>query len=609
MLRNLDVLTNEEGVLTNMQLVVPNLVSKISKVMICRDPLTSTSRGICYLSFENLVDSMNLHNALKALDPPLMIDDREILVTYCVDSENRQLLHSGNGNGNGGGVRQYKYGHDSNYGPKMTSGHQYTLADVPRLAEYSAGVYAQNPAEHEYYYKYYTDFYVEQINNGQFSNLPTMTQMGDTANSGAAVAMSAMQRKQQKQSQRQPVQVPNGDGTKKYRKSDRVAFDGNDLEIKSNFSSLSKIATPDPSQYQYDESSGFYYDHVTGLYYDVNSQYYYNSEMASYMYWDADTSTYLLANQTQAQPKTDSTSATVSEVKSVVATVPPPPTTTNTVKDTPTAEPSKPKEEKHDKVKVAKKIVKDMEKWAKQLNQKKDQSGFYAVPPPTAKGAEEVAPINQQKQQPLQPLSSGYADVGFAILESRNVKKETIAHFASDSDTEASEQRSTNFEQDLVNFEQLTCLLCKRAFQSLEILNKHLKLSNLHKENLQKYTASMGKGSGDTNNGHDSASNLLYRDRAKERRQKYVEGDPPPANKIRERFEKELKKHSTQLQKKASEQLASQPIGESNLGNRMLQKMGWSEGQGLGRANQGRTNIIEVSARRSHTNVAPRKHY
>lgn len=227
MLRNLDVLTNEEGVLTNMQALVPTLVSKISKVLICRDPLTSTSRGICYLSFENLIDSMNMHNALKGMEPPLVIDDREILVTYCVDSENRQLAHSGNGNGNGGGGRQHKFGHDSNYGGKSASGHQYTLADVPRLAEYSAGVYAQTPAENEYYYKYYTDFYVEQINNGQFSNLPTMNQIGETANSGAAVALSAMQRKQQKQPQSKttptlPIQVPNGDGTKKYRKDNFV---------------------------------------------------------------------------------------------------------------------------------------------------------------------------------------------------------------------------------------------------------------------------------------------------------------------------------------------------------------------------------------------------
>lgn len=95
MLRNLDVLTNEEGVLTVMQEVVPTLVSKISKILICRDPLTSTSRGICYLSFDNLIDSMNLHNALKASEPPIQIDSREILVSYCVDSENKQISKVG----------------------------------------------------------------------------------------------------------------------------------------------------------------------------------------------------------------------------------------------------------------------------------------------------------------------------------------------------------------------------------------------------------------------------------------------------------------------------------------------------------------------------------
>lgn len=36
------------------------------------------------------------------------------------------------------------------------------------------------------------------------------------------------------------------------------------------------------------------------------------------------------------------------------------------------------------------------------------------------------------------------------------------------------------------------------------------------------------------------------------------------------------------------------PISSNNVGNRLLQKMGWSEGQGLGRKNQGRTQIIEV---------------
>lgn len=82
-----------------------------------------------------------------------------------------------------------------------------------------------------------------------------------------------------------------------------------------------------------------------------------------------------------------------------------------------------------------------------------------------------------------------------------------------------------------------------------------------------------------------------YRDRAKERRQKYGEYDPPPPNPSREFFEKEIKS----LTSRTSEAAPVMPIGSNNVGNRLLQKMGWSEGQGLGRKNQGRTNIIEVN--------------
>lgn len=222
MLRNLDVLTNEEGVLTVMQEVVPTLVSKISKILICRDPLTSTSRGICYLSFDNLFDSMNTHNALKSCEPPIKIDNREILVSYCVDSENRQISK-----GSGGGKSSSQS--DSGSMSYQTNTHQYTLADVPRLAEYSASMYASTQAEHDHYYKYYTDYYISQITKGQYSNLPTMSQIGETANSGAAVALSAIQRKQKLYKSNaaavvQPVtlQIPTGIDSKTYGKMTRI---------------------------------------------------------------------------------------------------------------------------------------------------------------------------------------------------------------------------------------------------------------------------------------------------------------------------------------------------------------------------------------------------
>lgn len=228
MLRNLDALTNEEGVLTSMQKIIPTHVSKIAKILVCRDQLTSTSRGICYLYFDNLVDSMNTNNALKSIEPSLNIDNREILISYCVDSENRQINSRQNNNG------KSQQQDSSGAGVQDADDHTYTLADVPRLAEYSASVYAKNATEQDYYYKYYTDYYTEQINSGQFANIPSMSQIGETANSGAAVALSAIQRKQQKQyekiSQAQTaaaaaaataaasvLPIPNGQDHRKYR--------------------------------------------------------------------------------------------------------------------------------------------------------------------------------------------------------------------------------------------------------------------------------------------------------------------------------------------------------------------------------------------------------
>lgn len=114
---------------------------------------------------------MNTYNALKSIEPALNIDNREMLISYCVDAENKQI----NARQNNGKSQQ----HDSS----SAQGEQYTLADVPRLAEYSASLYAKTAAEQDYYYKYYTDYYTEQINSGQFGNMPTM---GETANSGTA---------------------------------------------------------------------------------------------------------------------------------------------------------------------------------------------------------------------------------------------------------------------------------------------------------------------------------------------------------------------------------------------------------------------------------------
>ena len=233
---------------------------------------------------------------------------------------------------------------------------------------------------------------------------------------------------------------------------------------------------------------------------------------------------------------------------------------------------SKNKDQPQDKVKVAKKIVKDMEKWAKQLNQKKD---YMNNPAPQPK-LEEPQPIQSFSVQ-SKAIDAGYADVGFSLLEKKDrtqvsnylmsqVKppSKLIPNYASDnSDNDVDDCGSnSNEKEDHVDFEKLTCLLCKRAFQSLEILNKHVKMSTLHKENLQKIN-SMKIGSDIGNKGAN------YRDRAKERRLKFGEDDAVPVNRSKERFQREMRKQVSAYQPN----LASQPISSSNVGNKLLQKV------------------------------------
>lgn len=76
MLRNLDALTTEDSVMTVLNSVIPDLVKSISAVCIGRDPLTSTSRGICYLGTESTIDALAIFGALSGLQSPLAIDGK-----------------------------------------------------------------------------------------------------------------------------------------------------------------------------------------------------------------------------------------------------------------------------------------------------------------------------------------------------------------------------------------------------------------------------------------------------------------------------------------------------------------------------------------------------
>ena len=117
--------------------------------------------------------------------------------------------------------------------------------------------------------------------------------------------------------------------------------------------------------------------------------------------------------------------------------------------------------------------------------------------------------------------------------------------------------------------ERKCCLLCKRQFKSDAEINKHERLSQLHRDNLQNdeiRSKAMAKVAKMT---HDSADDSGYRDRAKERRQAFnqpKQAAPP--------------KHPNA----SSASPASDDTAETmpSKGAALLGKMGWATGTGLG---------------------------
>ncbi|KAH8871306.1 RNA-binding protein isoform 2 [Schistosoma japonicum] len=463
--------------------------------------------------------------------------------------------------------------------------------------------------------------------------------LSQTSNNGAAVAQAAIQQKQTEQHVLSAL-------TKSLRNHSEhtvssnyapsmaaLAASGQQLPPPSfPFNAATASTTtypfPDTSKYIYDESTRFYYDPVTGLMYEPNSKYFYDRGSQQYYYWDQTKSTYLPVPQ--SNPKSSSVDNTASDSQT---------DTSDALKS------------KDDRGKTAQQIAREMEKWAKKMNaQKKASSNVGQRSDVSTSEASRTADTGYAILEASAgsvltcdsrtPESTSLVAEYGGVEDSDDSGQDEVHSEKHDSslslNTEA-EAKVAEEESKLLDWTKLACMLCSRGFKDATTLQKHRAFSGLHYENLNKLRGKYGlppiPAPTPTQNqetpvvnspknslsiasllqiGAQTASNHAksvasrqttsrsttsnqYRDRAKERREKYGIPSPPRMKTV------ENQPSTVQIDQEVFIPPLTHipPPSQSapNVGSRLMEKMGWQAGQGLGRSNQGRTQIVEAEFR------------
>lgn len=558
-LRNIAPHTSVEAIIAAFS---PYAALSVGNIRLIKDKQTQQNRGFAFVQLPSALEASQLLQMLQLLQPPLKIDGKTIGVDFARSARKDLVLVDG------ARVSAFSVASTAIAAAQWSSSQAQQNSEIANL-DYG---YLQQAGQDGYtqYGQYAQDYQQYFQPQGESSESTSASASGATVSSAAVVAVSqAAHMYQQQSSNQEPAQTPqatqSSSGTEGQPTSPVAVIPGN------------KYAVPDTSTYQYDESSGYYYDPQTGLYYDSTSQYYYSAQTQQFLYWDGEKQTYVPATDVTSQQHPGSSS---------------------------TNKEGKEKKEKA-KSKTAQQIAKDMERWAKSLNRQKENFKNSFQP---------LSALREEERR-----ESAAADAGFALFEKKgavvekqqivpetipmvNGEDETlnkviglVAAYSGDSDNEEEPEKKDDRVDKLTDWKKMACLLCRRQFPNKEALIRHQQLSDLHKQNLEVYRRSQ-LSEKELEALELKERESKYRDRAAERREKY--GIPEPPEPKRKKFSDAASVNF--------EQPTKDGLDNSNIGNKMLQAMGWKEGSGLGRNQQGITAPIEAQVRQKGAGLGAR---
>ncbi|XP_072540987.1 RNA-binding protein 5 [Salminus brasiliensis] len=561
-LRNIAPLSTVEGI---MAALAPYANLSAGNIRLIKDKQTGHNRGFAFVQLSSPLEASQLLTILQGLQPPLKLDGKTIGVDYAKSARKDLLLPDGNR------ISAFSVASTAIAAAQWSSSQPQS---VESASDYSCLQEGYVPYSQEYQAQY------QQLQagadpsqaNGILGAAPGLKVLPTAA--GVVISQGAQVYQPQivGQPATQTVQTPiitaaatiSAPATSAVIPTSPTTTTA--AATATTSSQDAKATAPDISTYQYDEASGYYYDPQTGLYYDPNTHYYYNSYTQQYLYWDSEKQAYL--------PAADANNAGQAAAAS-------------------TSTPGKEGKEKKEKPKskTAQQIAKDMERWAKSLNKQKEnfRSSFQ--------------PISQEERK-----EAAAADAGFTLFEKKQVsglerlvseaaktseeesssssKVALVAAYSGDSEPEEAPEGDER-DDKLTDWRKMACLLCRRQFPNKEALLRHQQLSDLHKQNLEVHRRSK-LSEAELEELERKETEMKYRDRAAERREKYGIPEPPAPKK---------RKFTQPTPVVNYEQPTKDGLNSDNIGNKMLQAMGWKEGKGLGRNQQGITAPIEAQLR------------